>query len=173
MVELPRDGTFRNATQIEAALAEEAAKAPAAEAPATPVAEAPVAPKKTGGKIVKRGLLAAALLAGAAFGADFGYRYWTVGRFIESTDDAYVKADYTTVAPKVAPRSSNQRHIVPRSTGAPSRWKRSSIRYRGKPSQCFSTAMCASKDGAASARAKVSRGIGVVSTCVSPLLSMA
>ncbi|NEI75020.1 HlyD family efflux transporter periplasmic adaptor subunit, partial [Rhizobium lusitanum] len=33
---------------------------------------------------------------------DFGYRYWTVGRFIESTDDAYVKADYTTIAPKVA-----------------------------------------------------------------------
>ncbi|WP_454855583.1 HlyD family secretion protein [Rhizobium binxianense] len=102
MVELPRDGTFRNATQIEAALAEEAAKAPAAEAPTTPVAEAPVAPKKTGGRIVKRGLLAAALLAGAAFGVDFGYRYWTVGRFIELTDDAYVRADYTTVAPKVA-----------------------------------------------------------------------
>jgi membrane fusion protein (multidrug efflux system) len=29
-------------------------------------------------------------------------RYWTVGRFIESTDDAYVKADSTTVAPKVS-----------------------------------------------------------------------
>jgi membrane fusion protein (multidrug efflux system) len=104
MVELPRDGTFRNATQIEAALAEEAAKAPAAEAPVAPVAEAPVAaaPKKNGGRIVKRGPLAAALLAGVAFGADFGYHYWTVGRFIESTDDAYVKADYTTVSPKVA-----------------------------------------------------------------------
>jgi membrane fusion protein (multidrug efflux system) len=31
----------------------------------------------------------------------WGERYWTVGRFIESTDDAYVKADSTTVAPKV------------------------------------------------------------------------
>jgi len=28
--------------------------------------------------------------------------YWAVGRFIESTDDAYVKADSTTVAPKVS-----------------------------------------------------------------------
>ncbi len=39
-------------------------------------------------------LLAAALV--------WGERYWTVGRFIESTDDAYVKADSTAVAPKVS-----------------------------------------------------------------------
>jgi membrane fusion protein (multidrug efflux system) len=32
----------------------------------------------------------------------WGVRYWTVGRFIESTDDAYVQADSTTVAPKVS-----------------------------------------------------------------------
>jgi membrane fusion protein (multidrug efflux system) len=31
-----------------------------------------------------------------------GVRFWTVGRFLESTDDAYVKADSTTVAPKVS-----------------------------------------------------------------------
>ncbi len=42
-----------------------------------------------------------ALLAALAAG-DFGYHYWTVGRFLESTDDAYVKADFTTVAPKVS-----------------------------------------------------------------------
>ncbi len=41
----------------------------------------------------------AVLLAVAAFGAQ---RYWTVGRFMESTDDAYVQADSTTVAPKVS-----------------------------------------------------------------------
>jgi membrane fusion protein (multidrug efflux system) len=29
-------------------------------------------------------------------------RWWTVGRFIESTDDAYLKADSVTVAPKVS-----------------------------------------------------------------------
>ena len=104
MVELPRNEAFRNASQAEAAPASEVAKSPAAEAPNAPIAEAPAAvtAPKTGRKLLKRGVLAAALLAGAAFGADFGYHYWTVGRFIESTDDAYVKADYTTIAPKVA-----------------------------------------------------------------------
>lgn len=50
-----------------------------------------------------RRLLAAfagALLIGAA--SWYGYNYWTVGRFIESTDDAYVGADITDIAPKVA-----------------------------------------------------------------------
>ena len=39
------------------------------------------------------------LLVAALF---LGERYWTVGLFMESTDDAYVKADSTTVAPKVS-----------------------------------------------------------------------
>ncbi len=34
--------------------------------------------------------------------AAFGHHYWTVGRFIESTDDAYVGGDVTVIAPKVA-----------------------------------------------------------------------
>jgi len=42
---------------------------------------------------------AVALLAGAAW---YGWDYWTVGRFQVSTDDAYVKADNTTIAPKVS-----------------------------------------------------------------------
>ena len=42
---------------------------------------------------------AAAVLAGAAW---YGFDYWTVGRYLVSTDDAYVKADNTTVAPKVS-----------------------------------------------------------------------
>jgi membrane fusion protein (multidrug efflux system) len=41
----------------------------------------------------------AALLAGAGW---YGFDYWTVGRYLVSTDNAYVKADNTTVAPKVA-----------------------------------------------------------------------
>ncbi|MGO7896401.1 HlyD family secretion protein [Rhizobium ruizarguesonis] len=104
MVELPHRQVFESARQAEQILAEEAARAPSAEAAPVPAAEAPVAetPRKTGRRIVKRAVLAAALLAGVAFAGDFGYRYWTVGRFIESTDDAYVKADYTTIAPKVA-----------------------------------------------------------------------
>ncbi|ANM03366.1 EmrA family multidrug resistance transporter protein [Rhizobium phaseoli] len=104
MVELPRKQVFESAGEAERILAEEAARAPAAEAPATPMTGTPVAqaPEKTGRRMLKRAVIAAALLAGAAFAGDFGYRYWTVGRFIESTDDAYVKADYTIVAPKVA-----------------------------------------------------------------------
>jgi membrane fusion protein (multidrug efflux system) len=39
-----------------------------------------------------------AVLAGAAW---YGWDYWTVGQYLVSTDDAYVKADSTTIAPKV------------------------------------------------------------------------
>ncbi|TWT10516.1 HlyD family secretion protein [Reyranella sp. CPCC 100927] len=53
------------------------------------------------GRVFKRAALGGVLLAGATAAADFGYAYWTVGRFLESTDDAYIKADYTTIAPKV------------------------------------------------------------------------
>ncbi|HWG29621.1 MAG TPA: HlyD family secretion protein, partial [Steroidobacteraceae bacterium] len=35
-------------------------------------------------------------------GIVWGIRWWTVGRFIESTDDAYLQADSVTVAPKVS-----------------------------------------------------------------------
>ena len=53
-------------------------------------------------KTVKRAVLSLVVIAGVIAAADFGYRYWTVGQYLESTDDAYVKADYTTVAPKVS-----------------------------------------------------------------------
>jgi membrane fusion protein (multidrug efflux system) len=51
---------------------------------------------------LKRAGLGLALLTGSVAAAHFGYDYWTVGRFLESTDDAYVQADYTTVAPKIS-----------------------------------------------------------------------
>ncbi|HWE73663.1 MAG TPA: HlyD family secretion protein [Stellaceae bacterium] len=35
-------------------------------------------------------------------GAGYGDKWWTVGRFIESTDDAYVGGDITVMAPKVS-----------------------------------------------------------------------
>ncbi|CAN7435416.1 HlyD family secretion protein [Rhizobium sp. LjRoot258] len=97
MVELPRKEAFE--------VAGEAAVAKVAEVPAAPpahVSSAVEAKGKTGRRIIKRTIIAAALLAGVAFAVDYGHHYWTVGRFIESTDDAYVKADYTTVAPKVS-----------------------------------------------------------------------
>jgi membrane fusion protein, multidrug efflux system len=51
----------------------------------------------------RKGLaLAGAALLAAAGGGWYGYDWWTVGRFIESTDDAYVGGDVTVIAPKVA-----------------------------------------------------------------------
>jgi membrane fusion protein (multidrug efflux system) len=70
---------------------------PAVEAEA-PAAE-PDAPKKKRG--LRRALLpiiGAALLAGGAY---YGYDYWTVGRFMVSTDDAYLHADIAAIAPKI------------------------------------------------------------------------
>jgi membrane fusion protein (multidrug efflux system) len=47
-------------------------------------------------------LLAGAAVIGIAGAAQFGWNYWTVGRFQVSTDDAYVQADTTVIAPKVS-----------------------------------------------------------------------
>jgi membrane fusion protein (multidrug efflux system) len=52
--------------------------------------------------VIKRTALALALAVGVAGGTDFGHYYFTTGRYLESTDDAYVKADSTIVAPKVS-----------------------------------------------------------------------
>ena len=55
---------------------------------------------------------ALALLLGAGY---FGYGWWTTGRFLESTDDAYIQADIVTVSSRVAgqvaevPVGDNQR----------------------------------------------------------------
>jgi membrane fusion protein, multidrug efflux system len=58
----------------------------------------PVARKGAIKRILMAGT-AVALLAGVAW---YGWDYWTVGRYLISTDDAYVKADNTTIAPKVS-----------------------------------------------------------------------
>jgi len=57
-----------------------------------------------GGKTFNfRKLLMAGAAVAALTGAGwYGFDYWTVGRYLVSTDDAYVKADNTTVAPKVS-----------------------------------------------------------------------
>ena len=61
----------------------------------------PKSPERKSRRFRKLLLIGASLLAlsGAAY---FGWEYWTVGRFQVSTDDAYVKADNTTIAPKVS-----------------------------------------------------------------------
>src|SRR5215472_6421120 len=49
----------------------------------------------------KLALLGVLLAAVAIGGSWYGHRWWTVGRFMVSTDDAYVRADNTTLAAKV------------------------------------------------------------------------
>lgn len=58
----------------------------------------PAQPKRTLRRVALAGVGLAALL-GAGY---WGHGYWTVGRFEVSTDDAYVKADSTTIAPKIS-----------------------------------------------------------------------
>jgi membrane fusion protein (multidrug efflux system) len=47
-------------------------------------------------------LLGAALLLAVGAGGTYAQHWWTVGRFVESTDDAYVGAHSTTLAAKAA-----------------------------------------------------------------------
>src|SRR5690349_6452106 len=53
-------------------------------------------------RAIGRAALALALAVGVAGAADLGHYYFTAGRYLVSTDDAYVKADSTIVAPKVS-----------------------------------------------------------------------
>jgi membrane fusion protein (multidrug efflux system) len=56
----------------------------------------------TGKRHWRSALLAGAAIIGLAAAGQFGWNYWTVGRFHVSTDDAYVQADTTVIAPKVS-----------------------------------------------------------------------
>ncbi|MEP9366056.1 HlyD family secretion protein [Xanthobacter sp. VNH20] len=79
----------------------EALPEPAAQAKGTSVDDDPdtgTAPPRRSRKRLLAGVAFLAVLAGGGY---FGWHYWTVGRFQESTDDAYVQADVVTVAPKV------------------------------------------------------------------------
>ena len=53
-------------------------------------------------RTVKRVAIGLAAVLGIAVASDLGYDYLTTGRYLESTDDAYVKADSTIIAPKVS-----------------------------------------------------------------------
>jgi membrane fusion protein (multidrug efflux system) len=64
----------------------------------TEPAVAVAAPKSARVKRLILLLLAAAIVVGAVI---FGMHWWTVGRFLESTDDAYVGGDVTVIGPKV------------------------------------------------------------------------
>jgi membrane fusion protein (multidrug efflux system) len=83
MSEMPRTENFQQATQIT----DENSKTDT--------------PASSRGKL-RRIALVLALLAGTAAGAYYGHGYWTTGRYLESTDDAFVKADSTIISPKVS-----------------------------------------------------------------------
>jgi membrane fusion protein, multidrug efflux system len=67
--------------------------------PVEPVAEKPTATRK---RPLRAALIVGASLISVASAAYFGWQYWAIGRFEVSTDDAYVRADNTTIAPKVS-----------------------------------------------------------------------
>ena len=91
------------ATSLQAVreLPVEPVQARAAEAAPSSVvtAQAATPPKK---ERIRKTLIAGAAVALLATASWYGWDYWTVGRFQVSTDDAYVKADNTTIAPKVS-----------------------------------------------------------------------
>jgi membrane fusion protein (multidrug efflux system) len=60
---------------------------------------APAAARKLN---LRKLLSTGAALAVLAASAWYGWDYWTIGQYLVSTDDAYVRADSTTIAPKVA-----------------------------------------------------------------------
>jgi membrane fusion protein (multidrug efflux system) len=47
-------------------------------------------------------VIALVAVACLVFVVHAAFRYWTSGRFIEGTDDAYVKADFSVIAPRVS-----------------------------------------------------------------------
>jgi membrane fusion protein (multidrug efflux system) len=50
---------------------------------------------------LKQLLLGGAVILGMVVGSSYALEWWTTGRFIESTDDAYVGGDVTAIAPHV------------------------------------------------------------------------
>ncbi|MGK6311814.1 HlyD family secretion protein [Neorhizobium sp. DT-125] len=98
-------GALRAVTTDNARLVEAEARenTPAAEQPAAAEAIAAPAAEKAPEKKKRRSLLlpiiALALLGGAAW---YGYNWWTDGRFLVSTDDAYLEGDIAVISPKVS-----------------------------------------------------------------------
>jgi membrane fusion protein (multidrug efflux system) len=54
------------------------------------------------GAKLKKAALGLTVIAGVASAVGYSRYYWTTGQYLVSTDDAYVRADYTTIAPKVS-----------------------------------------------------------------------
>jgi len=62
----------------------------------------PGVPQRAWRARLKRSLSFLAIAGIVVAAAGYGYYYWSVGRFLQSTDNAYVEADSTIIAPKVS-----------------------------------------------------------------------
>lgn len=79
--------------------AETAEASPVTTAEATPVAAVAQPEKKKGSRRFVMPVIGLALLAAAGW---YGYQWWTNGRFMISTDDAYIEGDIASISPKVS-----------------------------------------------------------------------
>jgi membrane fusion protein (multidrug efflux system) len=94
--------SFEAEREVSAESAQELLEGPNPEPnPSVSAVPATVPAAKPTGRL-RRLLLAGAAVAALAGASWYGFDYWTVGRFLVSTDDAYVRADNTTIAPKVS-----------------------------------------------------------------------
>ncbi|TAN15047.1 MAG: HlyD family secretion protein, partial [Rhizobiaceae bacterium] len=89
----------KSAPEAREPLPEIPAAEPVVEVPHAPTTEkAPAQPRKGSTRRFILPVIGIAALAAAGW---FGYKYWTVGRFMVSTDDAYVQADMAFISPKI------------------------------------------------------------------------
>ena len=99
----PRDFGSASVSQCEDRARDREGPAPEAEAPSPaapiePLRKAPARKKRSARSFVLP-IVALGLLGAAGW---YGYQYWTDGRFMISTDDAYVQADMTFMSPKIS-----------------------------------------------------------------------
>jgi len=97
---------FQADQQSPAATVAPALSGPASLGELVSTATAPVVeilpPAQAEPRRLRKLLLVAASVLALAAGARYGFDYWTAGRFQVSTEDAYVKADTITIAPKIS-----------------------------------------------------------------------
>ncbi|MBX5237959.1 HlyD family secretion protein [Rhizobium sp. NLR22b] len=90
------------AEEAKVAVVAEAPTAEALEKPAAPAQSAPTeAPVAASAKKRRSPVLPIVVLALLAGGGWYGYEWWMNGRFMVSTDDAYIEGDIATISPKV------------------------------------------------------------------------
>ncbi len=92
-------GALRTVTTDDASENEARKSATVAEAAPAADSAAVSGPEKRKRRSLLLPVIALALLGGAGW---YGYNWWTDGRFLVSTDDAYVEGDIAVISPKVS-----------------------------------------------------------------------